>query len=127
MFIDMKKQPTETWTAKDSEDASRLLAGLVRRAKKTSGETPDQLQIDRTCPSSPVEKAAGRLEGLQRPAAAIATNSGRSGGSEAMNDNLDGRVLRLGAVPPTDADRPPSRTDDSISSTDRALTLYAGK
>lgn len=43
----MKKQTTETWTKQDSEDASRLLAGMVRRAKNSSrpaGEMPAEIK-----------------------------------------------------------------------------------
>src|SRR5690349_6059150 len=57
----MSEHNRRTWTKQDSEDASRLLAGLVRRAKKASGgQRPEQIADapeERT--SSAGEKADG--------------------------------------------------------------------
>lgn len=61
MVVAMTESEQRKWTRKDSEDASRLLAGLVRRAKKASGgQRPEQIADapeERT--SSAGEKADG--------------------------------------------------------------------
>jgi hypothetical protein len=114
----------EMWTEQDGKDASRLLAELAKRADKATrpaGEIPAPIQIDRTCPSSPVEKAAGRLEGLQRPAAVIATILGGSGGSGTVIANGDGRLFSEVSRLRNANDNRPSDREDGVSE-DRAVT-----
>jgi hypothetical protein len=120
----MNKSGTgKAWTEQDGKDASRLLAELAKRAEKASGglKRPEQIQIDRTCPSSPVEKAAGRLEGLQRPAAVIATILGGSGGSGTVMAEGDGRLCSQVSRLRNANDNRPSNREDGVR-VDRAVT-----
>jgi hypothetical protein len=94
MFGDMGNGTRKGWTKQDAEDAARLLQGMAQRGKKAvEAVSSTQIHIDGDVPSGPVENAAGRLEGLQRPAAVIANAGGGSvGGSvlKAGNDNQFG-------------------------------------
>jgi hypothetical protein len=57
MVVTMGKHDERGWTKQDAEDAGRLLAGMVRRAKKAV-EAESSTQIEDPGASPPGERAA---------------------------------------------------------------------
>jgi len=66
----MEKQPTKGWTKQDGEDASRLLAEMVKRAKRPAGETPAEIHepgsVRRVPANDDREKRVPQLGGVSR-------------------------------------------------------------
>lgn len=60
----MKRETRKAWTKQDGEDASRLLAEMVKRSKKASGgQRPEQIA---DAPEERTSSAGGKADGGER-------------------------------------------------------------
>ncbi len=80
-----RESDERTWTKTDGEDAARLLAEMVQRARKTSGESPDKLQNPGE--SLPGERAGSRGntgEAMPQGSPQVTVALSRGGGSDGL-------------------------------------------
>jgi hypothetical protein len=142
MFVGMDEHSRKAWTRRDGEDAARLLAEMVQRAKRPAGEMPAEIQNPADVPRKlghgaseesalgfgahhprklPEEKQTETEGGESVPVLSAATLGGEGRGRLEFAANDNGQIFLRGTKSHAKAGQTARLTRDELDgSTDRA-------